>query len=693
MQTLHGDLPLLKLQSTSDRSKVSGTENTHVKGYRPEIAGLRAIAVLAVVIYHAGVQQLAGGFAGVDVFFVISGFLITSIIVRDLELGRFSFAEFYSRRAKRLFPAAMATVFVTVAFGWVMLGPGQYIKLAESSIAALFFVSNFYFMLNTGYFDQSAEVLPLLHMWSLGVEEQFYIVVPIVLFFAFRRFGRLGIISAVAATTLATFLLSASISATYAKFAFFMLATRAWELGMGGLIALAPRLGTHRSAIGNMLSISGLTLVVLGIFTITTDVPYPGVWAVLPTLGTALVIYGTTTKRNFVASVLSAKPLEWVGKISYSCYLWHWPLIVYYRIYISERPFEPLEVASLVAGSLALGWMSWRFIEETFRHSTAQPWSAIGRSVTAMTVVAAICLVIVWKGGFSMRENPEAADLTDLDTMWEFDCVDTIAMPGAGDSCVVGVKWDQAARKGVLWGDSHADHFAPIVDRWAREMNIAIVVGPRSCPAFLNGTTSYVHRADRPNYSEICGNKQRLTVEWLSDHPEVNLIIMAAAWSGYIDTLSPSSSIPPLARADAGSVMKSSLIELLGKIDTPSRDVLLIGDVPRPRVNLNACAALEASSLWRYGCAVDHQSLEANATREFQRVTNEALVDSASDDRKVDVLIPTDSMCGNASCSTVWNGEFIYRDNNHIRRNLKPSTIELIGRTIGIEEYFQRLSP
>ncbi len=291
--------------------------------HRSDIDGLRAIAVIPVVLFHAGVRHVAGGFIGVDVFFVISGYLITTILLEDIRRDRFSIAAFYQRRARRILPALFAVLLFASLAAYKLLLPNDAYEYGRSLLATLGFISNIAFSRQMGYFDAPAEMKPLLHTWSLAVEEQFYILYPLFLFLVTRYFRKRY---AVAIGSVLALSLAYSIgrSDTQAATSFYLPTTRAWELLIGGLLAIQslPKLRHQLSA--NLLGFFGLGLISYSVFAFSAATPFPGYHALFPCVGAALIIYSGMAVEPLVGRVLSAKPLVFVGLISYSLYLWHW---------------------------------------------------------------------------------------------------------------------------------------------------------------------------------------------------------------------------------------------------------------------------------------------------------------------------------------------------------------------------------
>ncbi len=394
----------------------SNTHNTYKNlAYRPEIDGLRALAVLPVILFHAGFELFSGGFVGVDVFFVISGYLITSIILSEKQAGTFSIARFYERRARRILPALLCVTIVCVPFAWWWMPLTQLKNFFASIAAVLVFGSNIYFWRRSSYFDIAAEEKPLLHTWSLGVEEQYYLFFPLLLVFCWRLGPkRLGIFILFCA--LASFGISELIiSRGKTEANFFLLPSRAWELFVGSLAALLSVYWCSKpSRWNNALSALGLTFILAAIFLCDKSIPFPGVYALLPTLGAALIIL-FATENTPVAKLLSLRLMTSIGLISYSAYLWHQPLFAFARIYYFETP-RPLVFAILAVTSLVLAYLTQRFVETPFRHKEIIPRKQMMIACSSVTfALIALGLAGYLSGGFERtykaRFNAEQAEL------------------------------------------------------------------------------------------------------------------------------------------------------------------------------------------------------------------------------------------------------------------------------------------
>lgn len=329
--------------------------------YRPEVDGLRAVAVIPVILFHAGFEAFSGGFVGVDVFFVISGYLITTILIEDIENKRFSIVNFYERRARRILPALFFVMLVCIPFAWMWMLPSQMKDFSQSLVAVSLFASNILFWRESGYFDAAAEEKPLLHTWSLAVEEQYYVLFPIFLILTWR-FGKNRVFWMIVVIAAISLLLSELGWRNKGTANFYLAPTRAWELFAGSISAFIVRKrGVQKN---NLLALVGLAAIIFSIFFYDESTPFPSVYALVPVLGVVLVVL-YADKETLAARLLSTKGFVGIGLISYSAYLWHQPLFAFARIRSLENPADNL-MLSLTLVSIVLAYFSWRFIEQPF---------------------------------------------------------------------------------------------------------------------------------------------------------------------------------------------------------------------------------------------------------------------------------------------------------------------------------------
>lgn len=350
--------------------------------YRREIDGLRAVAVIPVILFHAGFTFFSGGYVGVDIFFVISGYLITGIIVSELEQGKFSILRFYERRARRILPALFFVMLCCIPFAIMWMLPSQFKDFSQSLVAVSLFASNILFWRESGYFATSSEDKPLLHTWSLAVEEQYYLLFPVFLILLWR-FGRNPIFYSIIVISVTSLLLSEWGWRNEPTANFYLAPSRAWELLAGSICAFLQFGKPQKS--NNMLSVFGLALILFAIFFYDEATPFPSIYALVPVLGAALIIlYGT--RNTWVARLLSHKGFVGIGLISYSAYLWHQPLFAFARIRSLNTP-EQWVMLILAAASLALAYLSWRYVEQPFRKRTTPSLHSQGATLGAAGLV------------------------------------------------------------------------------------------------------------------------------------------------------------------------------------------------------------------------------------------------------------------------------------------------------------------
>jgi peptidoglycan/LPS O-acetylase OafA/YrhL len=389
---------------------------TATDGFRPDLEGLRGLAILLVLLFHAGIPGVTGGFIGVDVFYVLSGFLITGLLIRERErAGRVSLPAFYARRARRILPAALTVAVVTMVAAAAILPPLDLLRTADDAVAVALSVGNIRFAgLATDYFAPTGSPSPLLHYWSLGVEEQFYVVWPALLILA-TRFGRprLGaglVVSGVVAASLA---LSVWLTGVAAPWAFYSLPARAWQLGAGGLLAIALERGVRLRLRAPLVAAgwTGLAAVLGGAVVIGAGTPYPGVAALLPTVGTAALIASGGLGRWSPGRLLAIAPMRFLGRISFSLYLVHWPMLVLPAAGLSVDEELPIQArVALALASIAVAWVCWRVVEEPIHHTRrlrTRPWRTLG--VAAATVAATIAVVVVMSAATSQALNAALA--------------------------------------------------------------------------------------------------------------------------------------------------------------------------------------------------------------------------------------------------------------------------------------------
>jgi peptidoglycan/LPS O-acetylase OafA/YrhL len=488
--------------------------------YRPEIDGLRAIAVVPVLLFHAGFDFIGGGFAGVDVFFVISGFLITSIIHREIREGRFSIVSFYERRARRLAPALFFVCVVSTIFAVMWMLPQELNDFGKGLYAVNLFGSNFVFWNQTGYFAPSSELMPLLHTWSLAVEEQFYIVLPLFLL-ALRRYPAETVLKVSAVGVVLSFGATQILARVEPAANFYLLPSRLWELGVGAMLALAGQERIRLSrGLREFAAGLGLFAIVASYFLVRESAFYPG-WTTAPVvLGTALVLaFGRAD--TLVGRLLSARPLVAIGLISYSLYLWHQPVLAFARLRaIDEIP--PMGYILLLGLCLVLAYLSWRYIELPFRKPARVARGAVfALTLTGASVAIGAGLSLDGTDGFAFQ-NRELARLIEPSVGLTKEC-----------DAVVDLKCATNPRPEIaVWGDSYARHLVDGIIASKPDVRL-VQLTKNNCGPFLN-LAPILPRLGR-GWSEECAQHNADVRRFLLANKSIRYVVLSSQLSQYMN--------------------------------------------------------------------------------------------------------------------------------------------------------------
>jgi peptidoglycan/LPS O-acetylase OafA/YrhL len=550
--------------------------------YRPEIDGLRAVSVIGVVLFHLGLG-FPGGFVGVDVFFVISGYLITGILLRQLGEDRFSLVDFWARRIRRIAPAAIAMVLVTLLIGGFLQTPERYASLARSAMAHVVMASNCYFTRDQGYFAEKSDLEPLLHTWSLSVEEQFYLIFPLLVCFVWER-ARPKLALILASVALISFVWSWLEVSADPKSAFFLLPARGWELLAGALLATLPPKNPS-SGRKEIWAFLGLILVLAPMFFFDRQTTFPGPAALPPVLGAALLIWtGGGTK---IGQLLAWKPLVKIGLISYSLYLWHWPFVVFAR----EMVFD-LTLAwklSLLATSLLAGYLSWKWVETPFRTGSllSTQKRALFVGLSSAVALFAISFAIKSSGGFPARLPAELRVIMS-DIEWngaEYTSAKSEAVP-------IGFE-GEGPLDFVLWGDSHGASASPAVNAVALDLKL-------KGRAYLNNGTPPVTGlwfADmgQESAAKMVALNERVLEEIIAAKPRVVFLVgrWVARCEGYNEaemvgepesihftTMLVDSMIPEPTFEKASSALVRQLKAMAARLATHQIELVILQQVP-----------------------------------------------------------------------------------------------------------------
>lgn len=643
-----------------------------IPAYRADIDGLRAVAVLPVVFYHAGFSTFSGGFVGVDVFLVISGFLITSIIAREIESGDFRLANFYERRARRLFPALFAVLLAATIAALFLLMPGELEGYGESVAATSLFASNFLFFSEAGYFDGPAELKPLLHTWSLAIEEQYYLLFPGFLIVV-RRWLPGGAIAWVGALFAASLAYSIWAVRESPDAAFYLLPSRTWELLLGSLLALLPAAVTTPSArwVREAGAALGVMLIGVAVFAFDHGTRFPGEAALLPCVGAALVIAcGRGQHQTSIATALSWRPIVFVGLISYSLYLWHWPILVFARHYLL-RPLEGVEATLLIALSVTLAIASWRFVERPFRGSEGLLGAqALLRAAGGLIVVGIVAGFLLDQGeGLPGRLPQEVRDVAAVGEKADRGLDKCVGVPAAQVSVarMCRINDTSAQPTFAVWGDSHAVALMPALGRAAQGLGVnGVNLTHNGCAPLMD-----VARTDAKR-GAACLAFGRAVAQLLAATPELATVILVARWARHAegspygdeegDTafLAGLGAVPETVESNR-ALFAQALAATMARLQGMGKRVVVVGPVPEAGIDV---PIVLAKAMWR-GRA-NAGGIEEAAYRERQRATLGALRGALpSDDALFIDLAPR--LCQNQICRYVAeDGTPLYFDDNHL---------------------------
>jgi peptidoglycan/LPS O-acetylase OafA/YrhL len=538
--------------------KGKGLGHTHLSTYRSEIDGLRAVAVLSVIVFHFSAQPLAGGYLGVDIFFVLSGFLITSIIWREMLNGNFSIARFYDRRIRRIIPALLFLLTTTSILALFILLPSDLGKYAKSVLATIVFATNVFFFRDTGYFSSAAEEKPLLHLWSLGIEEQFYIFFPLLLMFVAVK-AKKYTFALVAAFSVCSLLLSAFLlSIDLDHFSFYLLPPRAWELGAGALVALWARPASNASRPAAILAWVGLALITFGLITGKHFIPAFIPEAITVVLGTSLFILAAHDKA--AGKLMSSRPLVFIGLISYSLYLWHWPAIVFSK-YFLVRDLYWHEITLAVIFMFTMAIVSWRWIERPFRSSALPIFnvrlSAAG-GMTAMLLVGTLVLVM---DGVPQRFDV-GVNTINAAAGSNFRCSlsNTLISEGVRMCALHLPSRNPQDADVVLLGNSHALMYAPAFSNTLKRNALnAVLITPNGCIPSLG-----------VNINDGCAGIARRNIERIVHMKRVRAVIIGTTWTH--DHISPQTTAAELDKTIARLRSAGKKVVLIGPVATPDWD-------------------------------------------------------------------------------------------------------------------------
>jgi peptidoglycan/LPS O-acetylase OafA/YrhL len=622
--------------------------------FRSDINGLRAVAVIAVLLYHFGVPGFGGGYVGVDVFFVISGFLMMQIITTKHAKGQFDLLTFYAARARRILPALAVLVTFLLVGGIFYLPPADYERFGWQAVSALGFFSNIVYSHRGDYFDTSAQEKWLLHTWSLSVEWQFYILLPLFLIGLYRfrrgRFLKRGVI----ALFIVSLIFSVIATPLQPASAFFVLPTRAWELLAGGLVFLyGGRLGKVP-----YLSVAGLICILASVCFYSADLEFPGFWAALPVMGAALVIAASSSNR-----LLDNRPAQFFGAISYSLYLWHWPVMVGAKYF--DFPFTALNILLLLFMAVLLATASWSFVENPFRHSRKN----VAFGLVGYAVIALLAGTVFFSNGLPSRVGEDvraaAAAGEEEKVAKQGNCQFDYKKKDTPPDCRIGAVANPSA---VIWGDSHVNALAPALSAaLTAKKRSAFLYSYAGCPPVLGAVLATKWKKDR------CKIINQATYNKTVNDPRVRDVFLIARWSLYLRGYNEKGGPHPYVVFDAdmpadkdnsaerAAPYAKNIVETACALTARGKNVYMLA--PVPEMGRNVSAALAKSRLIHHRDDVVDVSVEDY--RQRNAVAFGALI-QATKDCHARVLDPAAFLCDKRSCHGIRDGKSFYSDDNHL---------------------------
>ena len=568
----------------------SATPEKLERSYRSDIDGIRSLAILSVVLYHAGIPGLTGGLTGVDIFFVLSGYLIGGHIYSELHTDRFSYLRFYQRRAKRILPAFFAVMIFTLVGVMLLLSPLAAYHYARSAFAAILSFSNVEFWGSSGYFETGSATNPILMTWSLGVEEQFYMAIPL-LMVLLARVRKSWVLPSILAVCVASFVFAVVELRDAPSMVFYLLPSRAWELGVGVALAvfeLTRKLSKLSGPLAEAVSVVGLIAVLLPMVLITKTTPFPGAAALPSVLGTVMLLATPASWIN--RRLLSLAPLVYIGRISYSWYLWHWPLLAFVRIpYGDSGP--PLTVTlPLMALAFGIAMLSYYWIEQPFRSSKRAPKPLLLRYAAVSAVFLVAFAIVAKSHGFPAR-FPRLAQMEDMVELRGSD--PCLANFGADQPNLAAVCHDPAGKGSsvALWGDSHGGALAPGLRKIVLGAGYNFVeLGKVGCLPLI-GAVRYT--PSQPVETAECLRFNEKALQVIEDDPRIKLVVVSGYWANpfrpnpretwLTSDVAHEREIPTLEAT--GRLLEQALTQTIQTLQAAGKRVIVLGDTPSFDIN------------------------------------------------------------------------------------------------------------
>lgn len=659
--------------------------------YRREIDGLRALAVLPVILFHAGFQTFSGGFVGVDVFFVISGYLITSIILTEKQAGTFTLVGFYERRARRILPALIVVMAGCLLLGWLWLLPIDMKLFSESLVAVPAFASNILFYVTGSYFEPAAELKPLLHTWSLAVEEQYYVVYPMLLLLLWRL-GRKWMVSLLAGLAFGSMLAAQWGSHTDPMFTFFLLPTRAWELLIGALVAFYlfekgyGRATTDHRVVNEAVSACGVLLCLYGVLTFDALTPYPSAYALLPTIGAAFIII-FANPITMVGKLLGHKLFVAVGLISYSAYLWHYPLFVFAR-HRSIEPPGPALLLSLTACSFLVAYVNWKYVETPFRNRQF----LARRHLFTVAAICSVAFIAIGLAGYVNGGFPQRVDEAVMKAQSaQFDELGCLSEMGkyvpVAESCIEG---DARHVRGVLLGDSIAGTLSLELGKALAHQSVGVMnMSFSHCPPIMG-----VYRVDQGS-THRCPEHNDAVFHYVRERNALDIVILAGYWTIYVESplLDIVSHNDRRRTPDDQKIqlIKDAFVDTIVRYIKMGKTVILVYPIPEAGRHIPRYLAKHAMfSREQTGDRDWMTGYEAYKVRNKETIR---LFDSIGEHSNLIRIRPDKILCNtylDGNCAVQVNGESLYRDEFHLSNLGARLVVQEIMEHIGASLSEQR---
>lgn len=647
--------------------------------YRPDIDGLRALAVLSVILCHAFPSLLPGGFIGVDVFFVISGYLISGIILKDLELGQFSYRKFWAHRFRRIIPALTVVLIAAWIAGWIFLPPAEYVDLGRQIAAGATYYSNILFFNEVGYFDTDSTLKPLLHLWSLGVEEQFYLAWPILLVFYFRM--NLSIGKLIGMLALFSFIWNVVRVDQHSSEVFYLLPPRLWELLAGSWIAYVHfrNKPTYSNPMASNLT-SWMAMIFFGLSLICIDqsTAFPGYWVLMPVVSAGLFIFaGPNGWVN--QHILSSRPAVFIGLISYPLYLWHWPILVFFRR--SGLPSNDLVISLLIVAAVTLAWATWKWIEQPIRKGMSLVVDSVEHSerkylrygLAMIIFTSLIGILTISFDGFEFKKNvgPNFYSQVSWESSYDNDCKETFGYP-IENFC----KMNSLKPEFMVIGDSHANHLYPGLKNAQIE-----VLNVGQCAPLDSVRYKYIedNQSDkRKRACEYAPEIWEIQKKIIDETPSIKYVVIAVRWSGYVPRSRPNevrysfdsdntlyvSGIASEAKLSQEQIFENGLSRVISHLESKGKEVIFFLGTPEMDFYVEKCVGKVRPLMLRperESCGMPLSTV-MDRQRDARKMASRLL----SRHPELKIFDPIPYLCNGDFCPAIEDGKLFIRDIHHL---------------------------